>query len=235
MRPINLNEQRARRKSAKRGRSRRNGSYASLPDAQLVRLLESYLEKMRETAHALPVAEVARVAEEMLRARAEGKTVYVLGNGGSASTASHAATDWLKPHHDHDEGGVNTVSLVDNVALLTAWANDTSFDNVFAAQLESMLTAGDVVIAISGSGNSPNVLRAVETARKLGAVTVGLSGFEGGALAGMVDISVVVPCDEQGMIEDIHMVMVHALTVVLRQATAVEVEDPAEAARTQAF
>ena len=227
MRPIKLEDHRARREAAGRGEAP-----ASLPRPELIRLLQSYLWKMRETIDGLPIGDVARVAEEILRARATGKTVYILGNGGSASTAGHAVTDWLKPHHDNDHGGVRAVSLADNVALLTAWANDTSFENVFAAQLESSLTAGDVVIAISGSGNSPNVLRAVETARRRGAITVGLSGFDGGALAGFVDVSVVVPCDEQGMAEDLHMVIVHALTVALRQAAApAEVQEPAEAAR----
>ncbi|MGA2286546.1 MAG: SIS domain-containing protein, partial [Dehalococcoidia bacterium] len=146
-----------------------------------------------------------------------------LGNGGSAATASHAATDWLKPNRRDNLGGVSTASLVDNVALLTAWANDTSFDNVFAAQLESLLRPGDVVIAVSGSGNSPNVLQAVQAAREAGAVTIGFAGFDGGALGRMVDISVVVPCDSQGMIEDVHLMLVHALTVVLRQAGGVSI------------
>lgn len=230
MRPINLEDHRARRETANRA-----GVPASLPRAELIRLLQSYLRKLRETVDSVPVGEIARAAEEIVRARAAGKTVYVLGNGGSASTASHAATDWLKPHHDNDRGGVKAVSLVDNVALMTAWANDTSFDNVFAAQLEASLTRGDVVIAISGSGNSPNVLRAVETARRRGAITVGLAGFDGGALAGLVDVSVVVPCNDQGVIEDVHMMIAHAMTVALQQAAPVEDEEPGEAARDLAL
>lgn len=194
---------------------------ASLPRSELACLIESYLRKMREAMDALPLDNIARVAEELLRARAQGKTLYVLGNGGSAATASHAATNWRKPYHDHDERGVRTLSLVDNVALLTAWANDTSFDNVFAAQLRSLLTPGDVVVAISGSGNSPNILRAVETAHEAGAVTVGLSGFAGGTLSQVVDISVIVSCDSQETIEDIHMMLVHVLSVVLKETAEV--------------
>ena len=228
MRPIDLDDRRAKREAARRG-----STPSSLARAELVRLLQSYLWKMRETVDALPVGEVARVAEELLRARAAGKTVYILGNGGSAATASHAVADWAKPRHDDDHGSVKAVSLVDNVPLMTAWANDTSFDNVFAAQLESRLTPGDVVIAVSGSGNSPNVLRAVETARRRGAITVGLSGFEGGALAGLVDVAVVVPADEQRIIEDVHTMIAHAVTVALRE-TAVEVEELAGPDRTMA-
>ena len=216
MKSIRLANHRARRE-AESGNSL---SYI-LPRAEIIYLLESYFQQVQETLELLPTANVARVAEELLRARAEEKTIYVLGNGGSAATASHAATDWLKPNRQDSLGGITAVSLVDNVALLTAWANDTSFDNVFAAQLKSLLQPGDVVIAVSGSGNSPNVLQAVEVAREAGAVTIGFSGFDGGALSRMTDISVVVPCDSQGMIEDVHLVLVHALTVALRQAAEV--------------
>ena len=223
MKPIRLANHRARRAAG-------NGSSlpSILPRAEILYLLESYFQQVPEAIELLPIAHVARVAEELLRARVEQKTVYVLGNGGSAATASHAATDWLKPNKRDDFGGVRTVSLVDNVALLTAWANDTSFDNVFAAQLESLLQPGDVVIAVSGSGNSPNILQAVEVAREAGAVTIGFSGFDGGALSRMTDISVVVPCDSQGMIEDVHLVLVHALTVALRQAAEVPARDAGE-------
>ena len=216
MRPIPLDNHRARLEA-----KRDNHSSSVLPRAELLYLLETYFRRMQETLDSLPTVDMARAAEEMLRAKAEKKAVYVLGNGGSAATANHAATDWAKPNQRDDFGGVHTVSLVNNIALLTAWANDTSFDEVFAAQLRSLLHPGDVVIAVSGSGNSPNVLRAVEAARDAGAVSIGFSGFDGGALGRMVDISVVIPCDSQGMIEDVHMALVHALTVVLRQAAAV--------------
>jgi D-sedoheptulose 7-phosphate isomerase len=220
MRPIRLANHRARREA-----ERRNSLPCALPRAETIFVLDSYFQQVREALELLPTADVARVAEELLRVRAERKTAYILGNGGSAATAGHAATDWLKPNRRDSFGGVSAVSLVDNVALLTAWANDTSFDNVFAAQLESLVEPGDLVIAVSGSGNSPNVLRAVEAAREAGAVTVGFSGFDGGALGRMTDISVVVPCDSQGMIEDVHLVLVHALTVALRQAAEVSTGD----------
>jgi D-sedoheptulose 7-phosphate isomerase len=222
MKPIRLAHHRARREAD----SGNSLSYI-LPRAEIVYLLESYFQQVKETLELLPTANVARVAEELLRARAEGKTIYVLGNGGSAATASHAATDWLKPNRRDSLGGITAVSLVDNVALLTAWANDTSFDRVFAAQLESLLQPGDVVIAVSGSGNSPNVLQAVEAAREAGAVTIGFSGFDGGALSRMTDISVVVPCDSQGMIEDVHLMLVHSLTVALRRAAEVPAKEDA--------
>ncbi len=216
MKPIRLDNHRARREA-----ERRRSSSSVLPRAELLYLLETYFRQTQETLDLLPTVDVARVTEELLRAKVERKTVYVLGNGGSAATAGHAATNWLKPNQRDDFGSVRTVSLVDNVALLTAWANDTSFENVFAAQLRSLLDPGDVVIAISGSGNSPNILRAVEAAREADAVTIGLSGFDGGALSRMVDISVVVPCDTQEVIEDVHMVLVHALSMALKQAAGI--------------
>jgi len=187
----------------------------ALPRTQILFLLEKYLRRAQDTLELLPLVDLARVGEELLRARAAGKTVYLLGNGGSAATASHAVADWSKPSKGSDFGGIRTVSLVDNVSLLTAWANDTSFDNVFAAQLESLLRPGDVVVAISGSGNSRNVLQAVEVAHKAGAMTIGFSGFNGGMLSRHVDINVIVPCDSQKMIEDLHVMLVHSLTSML--------------------
>jgi len=227
MKPIDLEDRRAKR--------RLSGVPGSVPRAELIRLLHSYVQSLSEALNELPIREVARATEEILRAREEDRTVYIVGNGGSAATASHAVTDWQKPNHDGSRGGVKAVSLTDNAALLTAWANDTSFENAFANQLESSLKAGDVVIAVSGSGNSPNVLRAVEAARKCGAVTIGFSGFGGGALAGLVDISVVVPADHQGLIEDVHMALVHALTVALRQTAAAEGQADEKAAEASAI
>jgi D-sedoheptulose 7-phosphate isomerase len=211
MRPIRLAYHRARNEDGSQGRSP-NGV---LPGTQILLLLEKYLRRAQDTLELMPLVDLAKVGEALLRARKEGRTVYVLGNGGSAATASHAVADWVKPNKRNSLGGVRTVSLVDNVALLTAWANDTSFDNVFAAQLESLLKPGDVVIAMSGSGNSRNVLRALETAGRAGAVTIGFSGFNGGMMSRAVDINVVVPCDSQGMIEDLHVMLVHSLTSVL--------------------
>ncbi|MDI6858521.1 MAG: SIS domain-containing protein [Dehalococcoidia bacterium] len=223
MRPIRLGNHRGS-KNGGRGRSP-NGE---LPRTRVLFLLEEYLRQVQDTLELLPLVDLARVGEELLRARARGRTVYVMGNGGSAATASHAVADWMKPNRRGNSGCLRTFSLVDNVSLVTAWANDTSFDNVFAAQLESLLRPGDVVVAISGSGNSPNVLRAVETATKAGAVTIGFSGFSGGRLGRVVDIDVVVPCDNQKMIEDIHVILVHALTSVLVQSAEMDVRKEAE-------
>ena len=181
-------------------------------------VLREYLRQVREALAAVSEEEVLRIGEVLLRARRRGSTVYLLGNGGSASTASHAANDLTKIGSVDDGPALRTVSLPDNVSMLTAWANDTCFENVFSAQLEVLLRPGDLVVAISGSGNSPNVLRAVETARKMDALSVGLTGFAGGRLREMADLSVVVPGLAQGPIEDVHLILVHVLSEILKRA-----------------
>ena len=117
------------------------------------------------------------VAKIFLRAHQEGRKVFFLGNGGSASTASHMAVDFSKGTIVHGQPRLRAISLTDNVGLITAWANDTNYESIFEGQLENLLEPRDVVVAISASGNSVNVLRAAEFARKRGAVTIGLIGF----------------------------------------------------------
>ena len=112
------------------------------------------------------------------------------------------------------------VALTDNVPLLTAWGNDTDYANVFSEQLRNLVRPGDVVIAISGSGNSPNVLKAVEVGRQAGATTIGLTGFEGGKLKDLVDICIVVPANHMGQAEDGHMILDHLITDCIKEASS---------------
>ena len=160
---------------------------------------------------------VARVIELLLEAYHRRARVFVLGNGGSASTASHFACDLGKNVLGPGRPRFKVVALTDNVPLLTAWANDTAYDRVFAEQLENLVEPDDVVVAISGSGNSPNVLRAIELARDRGAITVGLTGFRGGRLKPLCDVSVVVPSERMDQIEDAHMALQHLVCHVLRE------------------
>jgi D-sedoheptulose 7-phosphate isomerase len=141
-----------------------------------------------------------------------GRQIFILGNGGSASTASHMANDLSKATIVPGMPRMRVISLADNVALMTAWANDTSFEHMFSEQLENLLQPGDVVVAISASGNSPNVLRAVELARARGGVTIGWTGLSGGRLAPLVDVCVHVPTEDVGMIESVHLVIDHLVT-----------------------
>ncbi|MBN1424934.1 HAD-IIIA family hydrolase [Candidatus Fermentibacteria bacterium] len=178
---------------------------------------ESYLRAVARVLEDMPRDDIDRLVEELEKAWRRDATVFLLGNGGSAAAAAHLACDLGKGTASPGHRRLRVISLVDNVPLISAWANDTSYERVFVEQLAGLVRPGDLVIAISGSGNSPNVLRAVEHAAAMGAVTAGLTGFQGGRLAGMVDLAVIVPDDCMERIEDAHLVIGHAAAVALRE------------------
>jgi D-sedoheptulose 7-phosphate isomerase len=161
---------------------------------------------------------VSRIVGLILEAHRDRRHVYVLGNGGSAATASHFACDLSKATVVGGRPRLRVTALGDNVALLTAWANDSGFERVFAEPLLNQLDPGDVVIAISASGNSPNVVEAVRIANEIGATTVGLLGFTGGKLLEMVALPLRVQSHDYGVVEDCHMVLGHAITASAREA-----------------
>jgi len=176
-----------------------------------------YVEETRSALSDPYLAEgVARIVPLFLKARSEGRTIFFFGNGGSASTASHFVVDIGKATIRGEGARFRCVALNDNVESLTAWANDADYSRVFAEQLQGLAVAGDVAVGISGSGNSPNVLRAMEKARALGLTTVGLTGMGGGRLKDLVDIPVVVPSTSMQHIEDVHLLICHLLTSYLR-------------------
>jgi D-sedoheptulose 7-phosphate isomerase len=152
-----------------------------------------------------------------LDAYRQGQTVFLFGNGGSASLASHMSCDLAKGTASGSLARLRAVALTDNVALMTAWANDSHYENIFTGQLESLLVPGDVAFAISASGNSPNILSALTFARRRGAATAGISGFQGGKMKALCDICVVVPSDNMQIIEDLHLSIAHAVFRVVRQ------------------
>jgi D-sedoheptulose 7-phosphate isomerase len=180
------------------------------------RTVSAYLADTRAALDALSPDEIQTLVAELQRASAEGRQVFIIGNGGSAATASHFACDLAKTilgrPIDRRAKLFRVISLVDNMALITAWANDFSFDDVFAEQLRLLGQPGDVLVAITGSGNSPNVLAAVDVAKQLGIRTVGLLGFDGGLVKDRLDTCVVVHSDHYGHIEDMHMMLVHLTT-----------------------
>ena len=161
---------------------------------------------------------VEQIVEALLAARRAGRRIYTCGNGGSASTASHMASDLNKGSNRPDAPRFRAVALTDNIPAMLAWANDSSYEDVFIEQLKNHVETGDVVIGISGSGNSVNVLKAIEYANDAGAVTIGLSGFDGGKLAKISKISYTVPSDCMQQIEDIHLLIEHLISVVLRDS-----------------
>ena len=176
-----------------------------------------YRDRAIEQWDGLDVEGVARLAAWILSAREKGRQVFVMGNGGSAATASHIATDLSKTAHVRGRKPVKCLSLADNAAYITAIGNDLSFDDIFSRQLENVLAEGDVVLLISGSGNSPNLLKAAALAKARGAKTAALLGFDGGKLKGKVDLALLVSSDQYGVIEDLHMSIGHILTFYLKQ------------------
>lgn len=180
-------------------------------------VVEEHLEAVKHALSRIPLSDVARVVDAVRTAQALGRHIYILGNGGSASTATHFACDLSKATVVKGRRRMRVTSLTDNVALLTALANDISYEDVFAEPIRSLVNSGDLVIAISASGNSPNVIRGIRAAREQGAVTVGLAGFSGGRLIQIVDISVHVKHDDYGVVEDCHLVLEHAITASVRE------------------
>jgi len=180
-------------------------------------MVQGYIVQLQETLSRLPIEQIERVIETLIKAQWSRRTVYIFGNGGSAATASHMACDLGKNTAISGLPRMRVIALTDNVELITAWANDTAYENIFSEQLRGLVEAEDVVIGISGSGRSPNVLNAIALAREAGATTIGITGFEGGHLAGMVDIPVVVPnhCMEQ--VEDVHLVLDHVICSTIRE------------------
>ena len=179
--------------------------------------IRRYLDEVRYTLDVLPLECIQDVVDVLLSANYAGSTIFTLGNGGSAATASHFACDLGKGTITPNCPRFRVVALTDNIPVMTAWSNDVSYEDVFAGQLRSLMRPGDVVLAISGSGNSPNVLRAVELAHSMGGITIGFSGFDGGKLSTLVDVSVVTPSDCMEQIEDVHVVLCHLIATVLRE------------------
>jgi D-sedoheptulose 7-phosphate isomerase len=159
---------------------------------------------------------IARIVPVLLEARQRERTIYFFGNGGSASTASHLVADIGKATIRGDGRRFRCAALNDNVPTLTAWANDTDYTKVFAEQLATVGAPGDVAFGISGSGNSPNVIAAMATAKALGLRTIGLTGMGGGRLKDSVEIALVVPSNSMQHIEDVHLLICHVLTAYLR-------------------
>jgi D-sedoheptulose 7-phosphate isomerase len=182
--------------------------------------VSSYLDRLADVVAALPREPLAALATLLLEAARDGRSVLILGNGGSAATASHLACDLAKTASLPGHPRLRALALTDNTPLLTAWGNDASYEVVFAEQVRTFARPGDVVIAISASGNSPNVLAAVMAAREIGARVVGVTGFGGGRLAPLCDVALVAPSHEYGPVEDAHMIVVHAVTAAIREALA---------------
>ncbi len=177
--------------------------------------LQEYMETEARLISGLVLERLSEVAALLERARVEGRRVFVFGNGGSAATASHFACDLGKGTVQADRPRFKVIALHD-IAIFSAYANDMGYENVFSEPLISHGERGDLAIGFSVSGNSPNILRAMETARARGLVTIGFTGFNGGRLKDGVDVHINVPCSSFGHTEDIHLAMAHALCELLK-------------------
>jgi len=173
--------------------------------------VEMYLQRLHTAVDQLPTDRLAKLGEMLYRAYQNEKQVFTLGNGGSASTASHMAADIAKNTIAPHMRRFRVLSLNDNTALLTALANDLGYENVFKEQLQNLIRPGDLLIAISGSGDSPNVVNALRYAREQCAEIVGLLGFDGGEAASLADVAIVVPSKHYGIVEDVHLIINHII------------------------
>jgi D-sedoheptulose 7-phosphate isomerase len=153
----------------------------------------------------------------MHQARLDGRQIFIMGNGGSASTATHFVCDLAKNTRLPNWSPFRVIGLTDNWAIFSAFANDEGYDSVFAGQLANLLQPGDIVIGISTSGNSPNVLRGMELAHERSAVTIGFTGFNAGKLGPLSQIHIHVPSDCIEQVEDIHLMVEHLITKRLRE------------------
>jgi D-sedoheptulose 7-phosphate isomerase len=186
-----------------------------------------YANKLRETIGQLPFEDVQRIADVLFQAYSEERTIFVFGNGGSAALASHIACDLgkgtapgaTKGSGTEDARRLRLLSLTDNVPMISAWANDASFEDVFAEQMENFIRPHDVAFAVSGSGNSPNILKALRLARAKQARTVGFSG-RGGKMIELLDCAAVVPSTHMQLVEDCHLIMMHMIFLDLRNRIA---------------
>lgn len=178
-------------------------------------LIRDYLDDVKRLLDALDAGQLESLIEHLERRWRDGKRVMLVGNGGSASSASHIVNDLQKCVFLETGKALKAMCLADCQPLVLAWANDEGYENVFAPQVECWGEPGDLLIAISGSGNSPNVLKSVEKARERGVFTFGLSGFAGGKLAQIADVTIVVPSDSMQRIEDVHLIILHLAFVGL--------------------
>jgi len=173
--------------------------------------LQAYLQALHQALQAVDLERVAQAIEWFRQARAAGRQIFVCGNGGSAATASHFVCDVLKGASYQRPVRFRIYALTDAVPVLTAYANDVGYEVVFLEPLKNLAQPGDLVMALSGSGNSPNVVRAVEYANSIGCRTIALTGRDGGMLGKVAQLEIRVPDPHMGRIEDVHMVICHLI------------------------
>ena len=177
--------------------------------------IAAYFQRLKSAIDRLSLADINQVMSVLEQARDAGKMIFIMGNGGSAATASHYVCDFNKGVSLNQKKKYKFLCLNDNIPSLMAYANDLTYEDIFVNALSSYFQSGDVVIGISGSGNSINVLRAIEYANQHGGITVGLSGYDGGKLKKMAQYNIHIPMDDMQITEDLHMVLDHCMMKIL--------------------
>ena len=183
----------------------------------VTKFTQGYVQRLGQLLDSLDLNALAAIIDQIERVRVEGKTIYLIGNGGSAATASHMAEDLAFGTRMREGARIKALSLTDNQSYVMAAANDIGYDSIFEEQLKNLMLPGDLLIAFSASGNSPNVVKAVDFTNRHGGISVGLVGFDGGQLKESCHIVLHVETEhgEYGPVEDIHLVLDHIITEFL--------------------
>lgn len=183
----------------------------------MMEFIQDYITTLQLTMDQLPRQPIADVIDLLQQARRKGSQVFILGNGGSASTASHFACDLAKNTRQEGLPHFRAIGLTDNMAMFSALANDEGFENVFSEQLASLVRPGDIVIAISASGNSKNVINAAEIAHQYESTVIGFTGFDGGRLRQLADINIHVNSNIIEHVEDTHLMLEHLIVRSIKE------------------
>lgn len=180
--------------------------------------IRSILDKQVECINGIitDAATIENIIDALVRSRNSGKKIFTMGNGGSASTASHFVSDLLKTAITRNDKRFQAISLADNIPVMLAWSNDTSYDDVFVEQLKNFLSDGDIVIGFSGSGKSKNVVNALKYARKNGALCIGITGMSGGLFPKYCQICLIIPSNNMLTIESMHLMVCHCIIETIR-------------------
>ncbi len=183
----------------------------------MVDYIRDYIERQAAAIVKSPYGKLEEFCKMLMGARGRGSNIYFAGNGGSAATASHFTNDLVKGLSPNNKKRFRAYSLVDQVPVITALANDYDYSVIFAEQLENYADPGDLLVVISGSGNSENILKACQTAKEKGMVVAAFTGRDGGKVSDMCDLAVIAPVNNMERIEDIHMLWEHCVITTLRQ------------------
>lgn len=182
--------------------------------------IDEFLASINNCLSSVPKADIEALIEKLLQAYEQESTIFIAGNGGSATTATHFACDLSKTvlgeQPRQQKKRLKVLSLSDNIAVLTAWANDEGYEHIFSEQLKSLAKAGDLLIVITASGDSPNIIKAVDTAKELNLKTFGLLGFGGGKVKSLLEEKIIIDSDDYGCVEGAHSVLGHLVSSLFR-------------------